>query len=61
MKFDPLTLAEKLTITDNYLLPDILERTGLTNSVVFAEGVVHQLIDEYTSEPGGSGPERASV
>ena len=52
VKFDPLTLAEKLTITDTHLLPDILEKTGLSSSVVFEDGVVQQLIDEYTSEPG---------
>ena len=52
IKFDPLTLAEKLTITKTHLLPDILEKTGLVDSVVFEDGVVQQLIDEYTSEPG---------
>ena len=52
VKFDNLTLEDKITITRNYILPEIYTKVGLTDCIVFSEDVIIFLIETYTYEPG---------
>ena len=52
VKFDNLTLDDKLTITRNYILPEIFEKFGLSNVIEIGDEIVTYIIDEYTCEPG---------
>jgi ATP-dependent Lon protease len=52
VKFDHLTLEDKLTITNEYLFPEIYSKMGLQGVVDISNEVVEYLIEEYTCEPG---------
>lgn len=52
VKFDHLTLEDKLTITNEYLFPEIYTKMGLQGVVDISDNVVEHLIEEYTCEPG---------
>lgn len=52
VKFDHLTLEDKLTITNEYLFPEIYSKMGLQGVVNISNEVVEYLIEEYTCEPG---------
>lgn len=52
VKFDHLTLEDKLTITKEYLFPEICSKMGLQRVVNIRDEVVEYLIEEYTCEPG---------
>ena len=52
VKFDHLTLEDKLTITNEYLFPEIYSKMGLQGVVNISDKVVEYLIKEYTCEPG---------
>ena len=48
-----LSKEEKLYITKHYTLPDLYKNIGFsTDDLVFDEGVIEMLIDEYTYEAG---------
>lgn len=45
--------SEKLFICENYLIPDILQKHGIKNSVLkFETGAIIKIIEEYTNEAG---------
>jgi ATP-dependent Lon protease len=52
IKFEHLTIHEKITIAKNYLLPEILKKTNLVNSIVFGDDVIEYIIEQYTYESG---------
>lgn len=52
IKFENLTLEDKLTITKNYILPEIYGKMGLGDTISIADDVIINIIDEYTCEPG---------
>jgi ATP-dependent Lon protease len=54
IKFEHLTLEDKLTITKNYILPEIYAKMGLgdTDTISISDSVIVNIIDEYTCEPG---------
>jgi len=52
VKFDHLSLEDKLTITKDYLFPEIYSKMGLTDVINIDNNVVEYIIDEYTCEPG---------
>lgn len=52
IKFDYLTLDDKLTITNKYILPEIYGKMGLNNTICFSNEVIEYIIEEYTFEPG---------
>jgi len=52
IKFKQLALIEKITICNNYLLPQIYEDMGLQNQVVIVDDVLEFIIENYTIEPG---------
>mgnify|MGYP000544672254 CR=1 FL=1 len=52
VKFDALTIEDKLTIAEKYLLPEVLEKMGLSDVVTFDNSVIQYIIEHYTDEPG---------
>ena len=52
IRFDNLTLENKMVIVKDYLLPEINEKMGFCDVVVLEEGVIEYLIETFTMEPG---------
>ena len=52
VKFDALSLEEKVVISKKYILPDVYKRMGLTGSVTIEEYSIRYLIEEHTFEAG---------
>ena len=52
IKFDNLTLYDKLEITNNYILPELYEKVGLNDVLHFDNSVLKFIIDTYTYESG---------
>ena len=52
IKFDNLTLHDKLQITKQYILPELYEKVGLTDMLHFDEQVLKYIIENYTYESG---------
>ena len=48
-----LNLKEKLVISQNYVIPEILGNVGFsTNEIIFNENILNKIINEYTYECG---------
>lgn len=52
IKFDFLSLENKLTIARKYLFPEIYVKMGLTDIIEIDDDVIEYIITEYTCEPG---------
>ena len=52
IKFNSLTLEEKLVICKSHILPEVYDKMGLQNMLYFDDAVLKFVIDEYTLEPG---------
>lgn len=52
IKFDGLTLEDKIIICNNHLIPEISKSIGLDNMVKFSEETLKFIIEEYTLEFG---------
>ena len=52
VKFDNLTLYDKLEITNNYILPELYEKIGLEDVLHFDNKVIKFIIETYTYESG---------
>ena len=52
IKFNNLSLEDKIIISEKHLLPDIYTKMGLENMIAFDDGVVKFIIEEYTCEAG---------
>lgn len=52
IKFEHLTLEDKLVITRKYILPEIFTKMGLGDVIHFSDDVIEYIIEEYTFEPG---------
>lgn len=52
IKFNALTLDDKLIITKDYLLPEVFEKMGLKGVIDIPEDVITFIIEKYTNEPG---------
>ena len=52
IKFKHLSLEEKITITKNFILPEIYKKVGFENVVSFNDNVLINIINNYTCEPG---------
>jgi ATP-dependent Lon protease len=53
IKFKHMTIDEKLTICNDYLLPEMYKKMGLSKNVIrFSEGNLKYIIERYTCEPG---------
>jgi hypothetical protein len=52
IKFDSLSIEDKIVISKKHLLPELYEKFGLKNIFHFADDVLKFIIKEYTLEPG---------
>lgn len=52
IKFDSLSLEDKLIITHNFILPEIYSKMGLNNIIDMDNETILYIINNYTSEPG---------
>jgi len=52
VKFKHLSLAEKLIITNDFILPEICKKMGLDNIINIENDVIEYIISTYTNEPG---------
>ena len=52
IKFDNLSIEDKIDIANNHLLPDIYKRVGLEGMIQFLPETLKFIIEEYTLEPG---------
>jgi len=52
IKFDHLTLFDKLEITNKYILPELYEKLGLIDILQFDNDVIKFIIEKYTNESG---------
>ena len=49
----PLSIREKIIISQNYIIPDILNNVGFTTSeIIFTNDILTKIINEYTFEAG---------
>jgi ATP-dependent Lon protease len=52
IKFNGLSLEDKLVICNTHVLPEIYKKMGLEDMINFSDDVLKFIIDEYTCEPG---------
>jgi endopeptidase La len=52
IKFNSLSIEDKLVILNKHLLPEIYSRMGLDGAINIDEDVLRFIINEYTCEPG---------
>ena len=52
IKFSNLSLEDKLTICNAHILPELLNKMGLSGMITFSKPVLTFIIDNYTIEPG---------
>jgi len=52
IKFDNLSLAEKVVIAQQFILPEIYKKMGLTDVLVLEAVEIEFIIEEYTAESG---------
>ena len=52
IKFNSLSLEDKLVISKTHILPEVYKKMGLEDMIVFSDEVLKFIIDEYTSESG---------
>lgn len=52
IKFDSLTLEDKISICNKHLLPDLYSKIGLNDTIFFSDEVLKFIIEQYTMEPG---------
>lgn len=52
IKFNNLSLEDKLVISNVHILPEVYKKMGLEDMIVFDEDVLKFIIDEYTFESG---------
>lgn len=52
IKFDSLSLEDKIVICNKHLLPELYSKIGLKDMINFSDDVLKFIIEEYTLEPG---------
>jgi ATP-dependent Lon protease len=52
IKFDSLSIEDKVIICKKHLLPDLYKKVGLEDMIDFPEETLKFIIEEYTLEPG---------
>jgi ATP-dependent Lon protease len=52
IKFDTLSVEDKIIICNKHLLPELYTKIGLENTIYFSNEVLKFIIEEYTLEPG---------
>jgi ATP-dependent Lon protease len=52
IKFDSLSIEDKIVICNKHLLPEIYKKIGLDDMISFSDDCLRFIIEEYTLEPG---------
>lgn len=52
IKFEHLSIDDKLVVANKYLVPDILKRMGLEGELELSDDVLVYIINKFTCEPG---------
>jgi ATP-dependent Lon protease len=52
IKFNNLSLEDKLIISNNHILPEVYKKMGLEEMINFSDEVLKFIIEEYTCESG---------
>ena len=52
IKFDNLTVHDKIIIANKYIIPDLCKQTGLENAVSISDEIIKIIINNYTNESG---------
>ena len=52
VKFDNLSIDDKMVIVRKYILPEINKKMGFENIVEISDEIIEYIIDSYTVEPG---------
>jgi ATP-dependent Lon protease len=52
IKFDSLSVEDKLVVSKNHILPDIFKKMGLEDVIQFSDKVLKYIIENYTCESG---------
>jgi ATP-dependent Lon protease len=52
VKFDSLSIEDKIVICKNHLLNDLYKKIGLEGMIHFPDDTIKYIIEEYTLEPG---------
>ena len=52
IKFDSLSIEDKIEITNKHLLPEIYKNIGLEDMIEMTDETIKFIIEEYTLEPG---------
>jgi ATP-dependent Lon protease len=52
IKFESLSIEDKVVICNNHLLPEIYKKVGLEDTIEFSDETIKFIIEEYTLEPG---------
>jgi len=52
IKFESLTIEDKIVISHQHLLPELYKKIGLEDMIIFSDEVLKFIIEEYTLEPG---------
>ena len=52
IKFDTISVEDKLIIMRSFILPEIYKKMGLENMIEISDEVIETIINDYTAEPG---------
>jgi ATP-dependent Lon protease len=52
IKFDSLSVEDKLIISKNHILPEIYKKMGLDEIIQMSDAVLKTIIEDFTCEPG---------
>lgn len=52
IRFDNLTIEEKIVIVRKHIIPEINKKMGMIDTVVMSDEIIIYLIEKYTLEPG---------
>jgi hypothetical protein len=52
VKFDNLSVKDKIVITNEYILPEIYNKINLKNSIHFSNEIIEYIIENFTCESG---------
>jgi ATP-dependent Lon protease len=52
VKFDPLTIYEKITISKKFIIPELTKEINLFDKVLFTDDIILFIIENYTFESG---------
>jgi ATP-dependent Lon protease len=52
VKFDNLSIDDKMVIVRKYILPEINKKMGFENIIEISDEIIEYIIDSYTVEPG---------